>query len=304
VLDRGRFAQVLWSAANSQWYLSAIFVVCFGALTMESNFPEKGVTIPSQMRYVQYMDLYCRMRLSLLPPPAPFRVWFQGITIKNYPQSIRDKENELWFVVEQPMSDEPAFSSKGAARIERGNVLPNLNLMVRPLQLDDDVHISVYMAKRFGKAKLFEFWFNTRFLAFQLPDGDLTFVSQAAAACEQAASANLELDDGEDLYDDDDDDKESVLGESPSKENKKEAKKAQKKAMQQKAQALQFHPKVLGTVEKVPLALRPGQDQRFGYMLELNKWIIDKTCKDFTNKKFPEDFCVQILFVPAENAAK
>jgi phosphatidylinositol-3,4,5-trisphosphate 3-phosphatase/dual-specificity protein phosphatase PTEN len=177
---------------------------------------QKGVTIPSQIRWVHYFARWLRMdrgvtRSPLIPAQNP--VLLQSIRLLGIPRSLLagtagGSGKEVWFKIEFPRSAwESAvgkYSSKGKVVVERRLAEDYLSFQaprggVGITSLDHDVQMTFYSGGLFDTTKLFSFWFNTRFLgimeapeigaAAALADGAASGADGAAAASSSSASA-------------------------------------------------------------------------------------------------------------------
>ena len=128
---------------------------------------EKGVTIPSQIRFVHYFDRYLK-NPQLIPKTNP--LFLTTVTMFTIPKAIKSNAVDVWFRITCKDLD---YSSKGAvppARFQADsvNTLPIVVFTTRNTTsipaIDNDVRIEFYHSTTFGKVKMFQFWFNTRLL--------------------------------------------------------------------------------------------------------------------------------------------
>jgi phosphatidylinositol-3,4,5-trisphosphate 3-phosphatase/dual-specificity protein phosphatase PTEN len=141
----------------------------------------KGVTIPSQRRYVLYFDRILSVRRAFAPAPAP--LWpppknpcaLSSISLHPIPKALRSNSNDLWFTVSLGDPSTVFYSSQSHITPEK-HLAENYILLHSPppsgaasthhgmCVVNDDVLITVYHSTLMGHSKLFWFWFNTRML--------------------------------------------------------------------------------------------------------------------------------------------
>jgi len=128
----------------------------------------KGVTIPSQIRYVHYFEklLQLRRENKLLPDRNPLIL--TTVTIHGIPKACRSANVDVWF---QLTSKEAKFSSKGKIPAERRLAEDYLFFQGTGLSglasLDGDVTLKFSNQTLGRQAAMFQCWFNTRMLAFE-----------------------------------------------------------------------------------------------------------------------------------------
>jgi hypothetical protein len=128
---------------------------------------QKGVTIPSQIRYVAYFARWLRMergisKFPVIPPRNP--VLLQSIRLMGIPPASKGKD--LWFKL---VAADGKYSSKGritpVRRVAEDYVFfQGSQSSVGIASLDQDVHITFFVGGMFDTNKLFAFWFNTRMI--------------------------------------------------------------------------------------------------------------------------------------------
>jgi len=130
----------------------------------------KGVTIPSQIRYVHYFDKYLVLKRDgkVLSPRNP--VLLLSIQIHTIPKIARTSNVDVWFTLENGTSK---YNSKGQLTPDKRTaddcLLFQGSSSTGVASVDQDVLITFYHSTLTGKAKMWAFWFNTRFL---VPDSD------------------------------------------------------------------------------------------------------------------------------------
>ena len=283
----------------------------------------KGVTIPSQIRYVHYFDHYCQRRRSGLPPPPKASLFLQEIILHNLPSSLR--HGEVWFAITQNNRKAMQYKSKGhihpsfhvvrtAADHEKGNggkksKLVNVHFTFgdRPMLLTEDVNVEFRHDSTFGKEKMFQYWFNTRYVA------SLSSVLETDRTC--SGKGGVETIIAEEWRES----KESSKDESPRSKSHvvplaslKDDDEAEESKVTPGAELLD---------EEENSAQNPAvQDQlpvvgdfRLGVSLTnmrklllrqiFDKWAIDKICKDKKNKHYPASFKVEMVFLHSKKSS-
>jgi phosphatidylinositol-3,4,5-trisphosphate 3-phosphatase/dual-specificity protein phosphatase PTEN len=134
----------------------------------------KGVTIPSQIRYTHYFDRWLRIqRLGLTPLPQVNPVILTSVRIHGIPKVTIGKD--IWFKIE---NNNAKFNSKGKVPAERraaeDYILFTSSGRTGIFALDGDCQFQFFCGGLFESAKLFQFWFNTRFLVGEDEDRVLT----------------------------------------------------------------------------------------------------------------------------------
>lgn len=142
----------------------------FGRTRTQNN---KGVTIPSQKRYVEYAAACLRKEAALddekrwtMPPERMLQI--HKITVAHMPQAanLTKSGGGVHIEIRVPFTEKPVYRSSSQG--DRCSVSKNVDGTVtrswspKDLRLSDDVKVIVY-AKQLGKrTKLYHFWFNTR----------------------------------------------------------------------------------------------------------------------------------------------
>jgi len=131
----------------------------------------KGVTIPSQRRYVQYYGHLIRNSLEYSPKTMLLKAMrFEGIPNEANGTCIPS------FIVR--LYKTKIYTSKTYDHIRRTDPMAEL-LLPQPIPICGDIRIEFYHNSRFGgKEKMFQFWFNTFFI-------DMHIMQQQANYCEK-----------------------------------------------------------------------------------------------------------------------
>lgn len=156
-----------WLLFSKQWSNADEALRFFAAARTED---QKGVTIPSQNRYVHYFDYSLK---NSLPPARPYAI--TRVRFFTTPKYETGPSTEPWFRIsskgQKVYSGKPKVHHHGGSK--RGSGAPdeivdfNLDLPV----VCGDVKVQVYDRDRFGNVKeeLFHFWFNTGFVSPEAP---------------------------------------------------------------------------------------------------------------------------------------
>jgi phosphatidylinositol-3,4,5-trisphosphate 3-phosphatase/dual-specificity protein phosphatase PTEN len=134
------------------------------------TYNSKGVTIPSQIRYVKYFSEILSNKI-LMPLDSP-RVYLKGIIFNSIPNYGKISHNcTPYFKVfnnnSKNLIDFKKFFEKKTYYL--GDKIEFL--IEENIEVKGDVQIIFFTKKTFGKEKMFKFWFNTFFINF---DGILT----------------------------------------------------------------------------------------------------------------------------------
>jgi len=126
----------------------------------------KGITIPSQIRYVYYYEQILAMRREGRPLPARNPLILTLMTIYGIPRNVRSTSVNVWFTVQ---TRDTKYSSKGKLNPERRLAQDFLfmqgNSSTGIVGIDDDVLVKFFHGTGLGRsAAMFHFWFNTRMI--------------------------------------------------------------------------------------------------------------------------------------------
>jgi phosphatidylinositol-3,4,5-trisphosphate 3-phosphatase and dual-specificity protein phosphatase PTEN len=251
----------------------------------------KGVTIPSQKRYVHYFDHYCRLRRNGFAAPTKASLFLTKVLFHNYPSFLN--RGDVWFEIIQNNRKASKFSSRDRVAISRH---PSFSTFVfdfdrKPMLLSEDIRVEFYRKGALGKEKLFQAWFNTRYVVSMQLEAKFRQENKGAAELLRGVPVpiqehSIEADTDNKADDDvdadvDEDAAEDAEGDIDDSTNGKKKKKKKKKK--------KFEPKNVGSTIA---AATPH-----GLSLKFDKWNVDKICKDTKNKQFPADFMLEFRFL-------
>lgn len=120
----------------------------------------RGVTLPSQRRYVNYYGYLLKNNMVY----SPKTVLLQGFRLIGIP-SIQGGTCAPYFTVE--LQKVKIYTSKVYEDIKKTNNIAEI-LLPQELPLCGDAKIEFYHQSRVGKQKLFSIWFNTFFIEMHL----------------------------------------------------------------------------------------------------------------------------------------
>jgi phosphatidylinositol-3,4,5-trisphosphate 3-phosphatase/dual-specificity protein phosphatase PTEN len=128
----------------------------------------KGVTIPSQKRYVKYMEMHLKSISDPSIPAIPARAYYllKKITIYNPPGGIKPSN-----VVMKVLTNSYLFNSSKVSVAHVTGKDGNEDYVefdfksAAAVPLNEDIKINVGYSSLFKHEKLFHFWFNTRFIS-------------------------------------------------------------------------------------------------------------------------------------------
>jgi len=131
------------------------------------TYNAKGVTIPSQIRYVYYYERFLKEH-DKIPNQNPLSI--RQITLITIPQAVKAQATNVWFEI---TTNDVEYSSKNkvkAVRYIKEGLRAHNTIVFGPKSMegiptvDEDVKIQFFHSTAFGKNKMFQLWFNTRFL--------------------------------------------------------------------------------------------------------------------------------------------
>jgi phosphatidylinositol-3,4,5-trisphosphate 3-phosphatase/dual-specificity protein phosphatase PTEN len=148
---------VAWLVYNKDWPAVGDAMKFYAAARTKN---QKGITIPSQRRYVTYFAELCKQPGALMgtvPPPSPMcmhQIKFHGV-----PKAARKGAFlPAWKIECGKVTYE--YDSKDAGGVAVADDAESITLDCPDYILVDDVHVTMYNK---GK-KMFEFWFHTSFV--------------------------------------------------------------------------------------------------------------------------------------------
>jgi len=165
----------------------------------------KGVTIPSQIRYVRYFQDYLQLKRDHLPTPGKTTLFLSQFKMYTFPKAVDvTRKPEIWFTVASDGKQKHKYKSKRYieyAEKPDGEVAPEVeksppmmsdldpeggktkgrapkrydtivfDAASKLIPMIDDVQVVFYAKVGVsGKKKLFQIWFNTRYIQLQAQD--------------------------------------------------------------------------------------------------------------------------------------
>eukprot|EP00455_Lapot_gusevi_P042412 TRINITY_DN5027_c0_g1_i2.p1 TRINITY_DN5027_c0_g1~~TRINITY_DN5027_c0_g1_i2.p1 ORF type:complete len:677 (-),score=171.29 TRINITY_DN5027_c0_g1_i2:49-1926(-) len=130
----------------------------------ERTLNGEGVTIPSQIRYVNYFHQYLRSIRS----PAPFITDERTLFLRHlsFTGLSAFSHSSLYFVIS---NGEFRFNSHKTVNATKNLLNKSIDFDCGPyLPVSGDVMVEVFSSSLFGKDRLFHFFFNTRFVPLNL----------------------------------------------------------------------------------------------------------------------------------------
>jgi len=147
----------------------------------------KGVTIPSQIRYVHYFDRYCRLRRAGKPAPGKTTLFMEKVIIHGLGKSYGSSDLQFTLLQPNKMLEETntvVEEKKARSCTSRKLAAPVYykaadnyvwDLRSRVLDVCEDFRIEVYARTGLGgREKLFHCWLNTRFMQLEQNNGELS----------------------------------------------------------------------------------------------------------------------------------
>jgi len=131
---------------------------------------QKGVTIPSQIRYVHYFDKYCRIKRRGGVGPGPTTLWLQSVFFRGIPSMCKSASSDLFFTIDQ--KNHPAYKEKEHKYKSKPQLAPIYHRRLNMIQFDcskkliplnDDVLFTFFIGTTLGAKVMFQFWINTRY---------------------------------------------------------------------------------------------------------------------------------------------
>jgi phosphatidylinositol-3,4,5-trisphosphate 3-phosphatase/dual-specificity protein phosphatase PTEN len=142
---------------------------------------KKGVTIPSQIRYVHYFQKYCELKRLKQLSPGPCTLFLHGFILHTVPKHAVGSEEDIFFkftpaaVINNKDSTEKGFNSLKHIQPyydkERRTISMDLSKKLFPLS--EDCKFEFAFKTALGKQKLFQFWLNTRYIVFDYIEDNL-----------------------------------------------------------------------------------------------------------------------------------
>jgi len=163
---------------------------------------QKGVTIPSQIRYCKYFARWLRQERGLTRFPHIHTrnpLLLQSVRLQGIPKACTPGK-DVWFKMMQMGPSEGKYTSKGSGKCVVERRAQEDCILFHPAKqatgtgltaVDHDVHVQFYVGGLFESTKLFAFWFNTRFVGIL---GRAESMDQDPDAADASAAAPLEKD--------------------------------------------------------------------------------------------------------------
>eukprot|EP00457_Paulinella_chromatophora_P006229 gb/GEZN01006247.1/.p1 GENE.gb/GEZN01006247.1/~~gb/GEZN01006247.1/.p1 ORF type:complete len:468 (-),score=44.80 gb/GEZN01006247.1/:114-1517(-) len=125
----------------------------------------KGITIPSQIRYVHYFEKQLVLRSQKKDIPDSNPLILTSLWLRSVMGGAQLDPTKLWFAV---TTEQGKFSSKGTLKCN-GRLAEDYMFWASTgssgiATLDGDVRIQIYQDSMFDKEKLCQLWINTRFI--------------------------------------------------------------------------------------------------------------------------------------------
>jgi len=138
---------------------------------------KKGVTIPSQIRYVHYFAQYCQLKRLNVLSPGKTTLFVNTVTFHGLPKNLGP--SELYFTIAHPYSETHRTklnSSKiCSANIDKHNKIVTWDISKLLVPVEEDVQFVFNKKTKLGKEKLIQVWINTRYVELERvvdPNGD------------------------------------------------------------------------------------------------------------------------------------
>jgi len=136
----------------------------YGLMRTENG---KGVTIPSQIRYVIYFERIMKQSIETpINPPIILISKIKLVTVPNF--TLIGSGCSPYFDI---VNENSSYNYKTKNKINSYKNEAYIEFKVNNFSVSGDVKISFYNKKTIGKDKIFKFWFNTYFVP---NDGILT----------------------------------------------------------------------------------------------------------------------------------
>lgn len=263
----------------------------------------KGVTIPSQMRYVHYFDQYCKLKRRDMPQPGKTTLFLTGVRMHGQPKEGSDVHFTVESMNSDPSVTQPSvFLSAAASDIpppppadsdippppppdsEPALVASSSNLAASasatPESNDDD---SINLPPNAQPLH----WSSAKFVSPQISQYSVQIVTPLSPS---SSTSNLNADESKS-------EKRTLFYWDlnsctlPLSEDIRVSFQAKTSFGQKKLFHFWINTRFL----------RPSSVGADGsFILRLTKAELDKACKDSSNKKYPAYFSIELVFAPSE----
>ncbi|XP_068915576.1 phosphatidylinositol 3,4,5-trisphosphate 3-phosphatase and dual-specificity protein phosphatase PTEN isoform X3 [Tenebrio molitor] len=158
----------------------------------------KGVTIPSQVRYIRYYETLLRERLKY----APVSMYIREMILKPVPCFAGGQGYVCFSVSQQTLQEQDEQHTQKCTKLYKSGIyevkkgVPNLVIsMDLCLVLNGDIKVEFYSKSKIGrKERVFQFWFNTFFVVNQADNANGFIEQNGSSAYEQTYVLTLRKD--------------------------------------------------------------------------------------------------------------